>query len=106
MIDDLILAEQLVKKCRLSDRYKYAVIAYFILGKTQTEIGKDLKISKGTVHNMIEKTIRNMRHRYDPTPPATRRVFLKNPYAYKRVSEAEYYRLLKDGRVKTVWEEL
>lgn len=43
MIDDLILAEQLLKKTKLSETTKSVFIGYFIYGKTYKEIARDFQ---------------------------------------------------------------
>lgn len=96
MIDDLILAEQLLKKSVMPDRYRVAVIGYYFEGKTYKEVGEDLGCGAQRATQIIRSAIMRIKKKFDVLP--VRYKWLnKIPQAPKeeRISREEYYRLLK-----------
>ena len=95
MIDDLILAEQLIKKAAMPERYRGAVLGYYLEGKTYDEVGADLGCGKERARQIVQEALRRMKKKCEVLP--TRYKWLK-PIVHKpkeeRISKAEYYRLL------------
>ena len=95
MIDDLILAEQLVKKAAMPDRYRSAVVSYYFEGKTYDEVGADLGCGRQRAMQIVQEALRRIRKKCDVLP--TRYKWLKpivQTPKEERISKAEYYRLL------------
>ena len=95
MIDDLILAEQLIKKAAMPERYRSAFVGYYFEGKTYDEVGADLGCGRQRAMQIVQEALRRIRKKCDVLP--TRYKWLKpivQTPKEERISKAEYYRLL------------
>ena len=95
MIDDLILAEQLIKKAAMPERYRSAVLGYYFEGKTYDEVGADLGCGRQRAMQIVQEALRRIRKKCDVLPTRYKwlRPIVKTPKE-ERISKAEYYRLL------------
>jgi RNA polymerase sigma factor (sigma-70 family) len=60
-IDNLIMAEQILKKCKASDRDRYVVLARYFQGKSLRELGEELGVSGTRIRQIERKTLRSLR---------------------------------------------
>jgi len=60
-MDNLIMAEQMINKCKITERDKYVVCARYFHGKLLKELADELGVSQGRVRQLEQKALRSMR---------------------------------------------
>lgn len=60
-IDNLIMAEQMIRRCNIPNKYKYVICARYFYGKLLRELAGELGVTPSRIRYMESEALRRLR---------------------------------------------
>jgi len=60
-IDNLIMAEQLIRRCKVPNRHKYVLCQRYFHGKLLRELSEELGVTSNQIRHMEQVALRRLR---------------------------------------------